>query len=821
MMRSIRKISGRFLAGVTLLPIAMLGANPAMAQDDRASGDSASQADSGQVITVTARFREEKAQDIGASIKALSGDELGELGINQVSDLSRITPSLNLQDRGPNRNEISIRGVGRSLFQQDLSVNNPNVGLYVDDVPVNIPYGAQLDMRPFDLQRAEVLRGPQGTLFGEGAQAGAIRFFTKDPNLSEIEGSLELEGNTYTSGSSGGGARLAVSVPIVTDKLALRVVGNHTSRGGYVDNIRDGDKDVNSWNANNLRAVLVAEPTDNFRARFVYMHESFEQDAFGMVTNVDDLDLDFFTSKDTKIRDKYDIASANLSYDFGPIKAVSITSYQERTRTRNIIEPVFTAQIDIINLFGYKYYGILPEDAPDFSDRRQIDTMRFKQFSQELRLISDLEGPLNFVAGGFYRHYDSSLTGDFSSSVLPLLAPINAAAAGIMFTPPANPSTTASEYAQQIGLQDILGGGNLFSRSTNSAEQVSVFAEIAYEVSDRLKLIGGLRYHHEKLTGTSMDSITDIFNGTPVAIPFGASTTVSTFLPKASVEYRLSDDVLLYGTYSAGVRNGNINSAGELGAVAELEGEDAALALAAYSPERTDAFEIGIKGSAIDGRLDFAVAGFYNLISDVQTFGLVTVPGGFTVGLTVNAADARTVGFESEFSFDLSNTISIYGGANYVSSEYRKVRDTPGVSLSLYNGKPLPFIPDWGAVFGVNVKVPVSDNWEITGNANYSYTGQYSTFADGEVGSPFNPVIGKFGLFNAGIGIRNDQMSLNLRVDNVFDKREKISVSPITALFGSFGVFSYLQDQLDAGLNFDDWQSTPPRSLTATLAFDF
>ena len=121
-------------------------------------------------IVVTARFREQSVQDIPASMVAFSGEQMAEQGIQDVRDLAKLTPSLNVQDRGPGRNELSIRGIGRSVFQQDIAVSPANIGLYLDDVPINVLQGNQLDIRSFDLNRVEVLRGPQGTLFGEGAQ---------------------------------------------------------------------------------------------------------------------------------------------------------------------------------------------------------------------------------------------------------------------------------------------------------------------------------------------------------------------------------------------------------------------------------------------------------------------------------------------------------------------------------------------------------------------------------------------------------------------------------------------------------------------------
>ena len=126
-------------------------------------------------ILVTARYREQGVQDVGVSVKAFDQDDINRLGISDLSGLTRLTPSLNIQERGPNQNEMNIRGVTNFLVTQDLVPSSRPVGIYIDDTPVNTLGGAQFDMRYFDLQRIEILRGPQGTLFGEGASAGAVR----------------------------------------------------------------------------------------------------------------------------------------------------------------------------------------------------------------------------------------------------------------------------------------------------------------------------------------------------------------------------------------------------------------------------------------------------------------------------------------------------------------------------------------------------------------------------------------------------------------------------------------------------------------------
>ncbi len=148
-------------SGIAAVAILATCPTAVVAQQDEESNQDSGENILFEEIVVTARFRAESAQDIGAAISALSGSQLAEQGINSARDLASAVPSLSLQDRGPGRNEISIRGIGRTVFQQDLTASAANIGVYIDDVPVNVLQGAQIDIRSFDLDRVEVLRGPR------------------------------------------------------------------------------------------------------------------------------------------------------------------------------------------------------------------------------------------------------------------------------------------------------------------------------------------------------------------------------------------------------------------------------------------------------------------------------------------------------------------------------------------------------------------------------------------------------------------------------------------------------------------------------------
>lgn len=752
-------------------------------------------------VVVTARFREEALQDVGASIAALSDRQLRDRGIDTVADLAALTPSLNLQDRGPNRNEISIRGIGRSLFQQDLSLSMANIGLYFDDVPLNLPVGVQLDVPSFDLNRVEVLRGPQGTLFGEGAQGGALRYFSKDPDLARFGGAAEVSGNSTTDGDTGFGGRVALNLPLSEDKLGLRLVANRTDLGGYIDAPADARKDTNGFHATNVRGVLLWQPNEAFRARVVAAYQDAHQDTLNYVSDPESASFAVFSTADNFIDDTYQLFSANLRYDFGPVAVESITSYFKRDRQRRIFEPVFTGQMGLLGA---------ALGAPTVMDVDNLDRTAYDQWSQEFRFVSNLDGPFNFVAGAFFRNFDLRLDSDTESQKYVELAPTYAFLLG---QPPlANPSPRASVLADQLGLTTMFnapGAGYVL----NKGRQLSGFFELTYNFNDKLRAIAGLRRHHETIDATSIAGAADFLTFVPPT-DFQDSTTADKWLPKAALEFRPMDHMLIYGSYTAGVRNGNLNASSSVAAVASGDPTHAE-EIQVFGPETVKAFELGIKGSAPDQRLTYALAAFHNRIEDVQAYGTAVIMNQ-VAGVVENIGDGHSAGFEGELSWQATDQLGLFAGGNYIEAEIDSIKTGLVSVITTVPGQRIPFIPKYTFSAGLNARTPVgAAGWEVFGTATYQYIGDYTTFSQGVEGSGQNPILGKYGTANLAIGVRNQRWSVELRASNLFDEREIMSVSPIQDLFLLYGL------QLPAGANIDDWQMTRPRTLTLTLRADF
>ena len=377
-------------------------------------------------IVVTARFREESVQDIGASIASMTSEDFERKGINSISELSSLVPSLNIQERGPNRNEISIRGIGRSLFQQDLTPAPPNIGVYFDDVPVNVVVGSQLDIRSLDLHRVEVVRGPQGTLYGEGAQGGAIRYFSNDPDFSDFSDfglDLSVNANSVTDGSTEYGGTVTVNVPFADQAAALRLSMGRYAQDGWVDNSFDGGSNNNDYEATVFRGVLLFEPNDNWRVRLSGHFEDFEQGSFISVNPQDPDSREFCCAgtSDNFVEEDSTILSAKVSYEFEKFTVESITSYYERNRERRVFDHFFTNN-ELVTTFFLDFFGAsaavfggpFPINDPAV---HSLNDFGWEQFSQEFRIVSNFEGRINFVAGAFYRDFEFDQTATTESDL--------------------------------------------------------------------------------------------------------------------------------------------------------------------------------------------------------------------------------------------------------------------------------------------------------------------------------------------------------------------------------------------------------------------
>lgn len=753
-------------------------------------------------VVVTARFRQESAQNVGESIQAFDGQQIQDLGIQSVESLAALTPGLDIQDRGPNRNEISIDGVGRSVFQQDRTLSMANVGLYLDDVPIDIPVGAQLDVAPFDLERIEVLRGPQGVLFGAGAEAGAVRYITQSPSLSRFDGTAEAALTSTEGGDLGYATRAAVGIPLIKDSLAVRLVATQTQDQGYIANLADGDQHSNGYRTTTARAVVLWQPDKAFRARLLVDYQYAHQNALGYVSDAATASLAAFSTAGNYVDDAARIVSGDLRYNFGLLSVESISSYFSRYRDRNVFEPVYTGE-----------FGLIGEalGAPSIFQVNTLDQTRYSQVSQEFRVLSDPTRTLSFAAGAFYRTFDLTENIDYESQDFVAFAPLYAAALGV--AAPADPSLFASELSNQLGINaqydspatDIL---------SNTGRQLSGFFEGTWRIRDNLRLIAGVRRHHESIEATSLGGGQDFFVTLAPPRNFVASTSADAWLPKYSIEYNPAANILFYATYTEGVRDGNLNAAGKVALIAQ-ENPVHADQLETFGPEYEKAAEVGVKGSALNHRILWEVSPYYNWINSVQGYGTASFDGA-TVGVIENIGDGHSDGIEAQIRARAAPGLTVFLGGTRINSRIDSIFPNLVSPVTTTPGQRLPFVPNFTVSGGAQFEhaLPASD-WTAFVNGTETYTGNYTTYIEAPDGSAENPILGNYAITNFKLGVRDERWSVDLGVANAFNRRVVVSLSPVQALFTSYGL------KVPPGGNLDDWQMWRPRTLTLTFRVNF
>lgn len=752
---------------------AMAVCAPALAMQE-VSGEDAPVATSQvrEVITVTSRFREESIQNIGASVTGLSEADIQQRGIYDIEDLARTVAGLDNVKTRPNSNNIAIRGVRTAGSGYETS---SVFSVFVDDVSVT-GSGSIRDFSAVDLNRIEVIRGPQPTLFGEGAVGGVIRYFTNDPDLDGpvFEGQASGRYETITDGGFAHSIDNAVSAVLVPGRLGLRVSGFHRQDDGFIDNPSEGE-DVNDFESYGGRAVLLARLSDNLEFRlsaFITRDEMGESTQVDPGSDPEDLTYSASPRSGTYV-DDFDLYSARISYDAGQVNITSITGYYDH-RTSSAL---FSAG----NSFGL---------APFFPT---VDTTsfvtgssEFTQWSQEFRFVSDLEGPFNYTAGLYYRDRDSS-SGQF----------LTCAGCAAVTTP-------SSE--------------NLASRlSTTRAEQYSAFAELTYALSERLRLIGGVRYVNDTITTSLLlDNTANLvpqFDGSGNLIPWTETNPigfVSTldvlrgagvgtdfvfeleeFLPRLGVEFDLSDEVLLYANYARGVRNGGIGNA--LAALGASGGnQDVFLANLSFDADEVVSVDAGVKASWFGGTLVTNLGVFHTTYSDTQI--QVNTPA----NNTVNGPEQTIMGLELETTLQVSDELSTYFNASLIEAEFQEgalITSAPGGSygpFDLREGNSPANIPGVTLSMGYSYSRPIgTGEWSFNSTGSFQYIGERFSNVQNFPSAELNSLE----YLNLRVGFSNDVWSVDLYGANLLNDVEAVSI-------GSNPLQQFInpQGQLDAPL---------------------
>jgi iron complex outermembrane receptor protein len=548
---AVRKIliSGQLLicAGASLL------AAPALAAQQSSTDPVAL-----EEVLVTAQKRTERLQDVPVPVTALSADTLAVRNQTRMQDYFADVPGLNLSSAGNGQKSLSIRG----LTAGSAAGGSPTVGVTIDDVPRGFStapaFSSSLyeDLDPSDLERVEVLRGPQGTLYGAASIGGLIKFVTTDPSTAGFAGRMQTQ-VTSVDGELGYGLRGAVNIP-VSDTFALRASGFTRRDGGYVENVTTGKSDVNQADVNGGRVSALWNPSESLSLKLSAMLQDTQADG----SNEVDLNLGGLRHARMPGSEGYDqkttLYSAVLNAEFAGISLISVSGYGNYE---------FAHAGD-----NTAFYGGFAQDLFGVGGASLVDTIDSEKFSQEFRLTSPTGRKVEWLLGAFYTHEKTAA----HQSLL------------------ANNPTTGAVVGSQV---EIDFPTSFFERA--------VFGDITVHLSDRFNVQLGARFSENR---QRYDEIDDgpLFGGVFITPTRRTKARANTFL--FTPQFKVSEDLMVYARFASGYRAGgpNANVPGNPGFPIN------------YEPDKDYSYDVGIKGQFLDNRLTFDAAAYHIDWKNVQ-----------------------------------------------------------------------------------------------------------------------------------------------------------------------------------------------------------
>jgi iron complex outermembrane recepter protein len=793
---------------IALLAVAVAHASPAFAQVEQPATDAASEAETndGEEIVVTATRRDTTSQNTPLTISALSADTLANRGIRSVDDIAFAVPGLSFVSDNDGTESLSVRGIV-------ALGSTATTSLYLDETPISQLRGGtgKFSPRYFDIERVEVLRGPQGTLYGASSMGGAVRIITKKPNLSRFEGAIRVEGSTTKLGKENGVIDGAINVPIISDRLALRITGFYEKNSGWVKNFRpsfsanptdyvdlgaDGipNNDITdpaapgydplnrnddiagvayaglaSNNGTRVggeviyggRAALRAEPSDAIALTASYAWQKRENTGSNSADRSISLGLSGTDFRQARSFSEFrtlrsQLANFTAEADLGFAKLTSSTSY-EWNKERVSIDANALLLGNVVNASG----GI-PQDATGRIGVGITSSIQPKNaLTQEVRIVSSGDSPLNWIIGGFYNKTKVRQVQNLPTFGL---------SAALVGTP-----------LEGAAPNDSFGASDLFE----PRREISVFGELGYKFSDALSATVGIRRYDVK-SGSSL-SITGLASGGAAPLPLRFVSDKG-FTYKALLNYKPADDILFFAGYTTGYRPGGVNPPRLLATDTFPFG---------FTSDKLAQYEFGWKTRFLDRKLTFNGALFYIDWKDIPTEAVA--PSG--ISFTFNGPKARTYGGELELIARPTKGMDFTLGATVLNAKYNA--DFP--AQGILKGVSLPNVPEYTVNAAFNYEWGIGGDNMARINANVAHVSSRQQIAN-------DPTSKLPGLITAGLsaGVSFGQFDLSIFARNIFDERAVIGNSPqgLEIVGGKASTVSYVSYM-------------QPRTIGASLQFAF
>jgi iron complex outermembrane receptor protein len=739
-----------------------------------------------QSIVVTATLREQELADVPFSIAAPTARELRERGVENIEQIAVNVAGFSVQNLGPGQSQVAIRGASAGQIARDQPGVKEQVGAYLDDSPISLSlFTPDLDL--FDVARVEVLRGPQGTLFGAGSLSGTVRYITNQPQLGERSTFGEVGGSWVGGGNGGADVKIGTNVPL-GDRAAARMVVFYNRLPGYMDAVQPDlgvRKNLNTGQRTGVRAAFLLQPNEQFSVvpRLVYQNVRTEGwnriDAFNILANpytttrpaVTLGEREQFTQIPEPFTDRFAMGDLKLSYDAGGVNLTSVTAYTDRD-----ILVVRDAGALTSSITGGSIG--LPEDVYTLNAPLD-DATRSKVFTQEVRL-SGVAGPARWLVGGFF----SKNTRKYGQSLI--VSGFEAATGGEI--------PTEGLRAQRDEL--------FYSDLDYDLTQSAIFGEATINATSRLELTGGIRYYNfDEDREQIFDGIFANDNTGTSLVSTPGSTKADGFAPRAIANLRVSDALSFNAQVSRGFRLGGINDPLNEPLCTDQDlitfgGRDS------WKDETAWNYEVGAKSRLMNGRASFNVSAFYMDIRDLQ---MTVTAGSCSSRLIFNTPKAVSSGVELEFSLAPTPNFDLSFSGTFNNAELRSTLTTTdeqgntSVLAGIEDGNRLPSVPKTQASAAATYRYPfatgtqgyVTGTWSYVGNRYTQIDDQaagfgvvdLTTFGDNTIGGPltqgtfrFDPLLPSYNLFNLRVGLTRVGWDLALFVNNLTDERALLAL---------------------------------------------
>ena len=678
-----------------------------------------------EVIVTSNRSGEESIQHVAIAVSAVNPTQMDRAGTSGFLDLTKFTPSLVITQGAPGFNKFDMRGLSTGAYRTSDTSDRSLVAVYLDDTPISVQ-GQTPDLKVYDLERVEVLRGPQGTLYGAGSMAGTIRFITAKPSTKSAFGSFEVTGSGTEHGAGNYSVRGVYNMPIIADTLAVRATVYHADDSGFIDNIGALNKNnVNRDVTTQARIAVRWTPSDKLTVDASYTYENSH--AHGLDQGLSGL-APYTTSTNGKegTRDDFHLYNVNVDYDLGFANLVSSTSYTWR-------RIAFEASPEPQIAYFFQNYTGLPLSTTTYplfnappSYNQQITNSipnedyrisnKIHDYMQEIRLVSKDGGPIKWTVGAFYEHQSRALYQDIPVPGFDTLSYMN------YFFGPFN--TPNGLYNSQT-VDGAFSPNDIFSGLQNETEhQIALFTDDTWHVTDKLDLTAGVRYFNFKEKYFLFEGgVYGVIDHVPLTQH--SSLSSNGFNPRFNASYHVNDDIMVYGEVAKGFRYGGANQPVPLGTTGvagqctqNLASYGYTSAPPTFGPDHLWSYSIGEKARLAGGRVIFNANAYYIDWQDVQTRLLLNCSYFFTD----NKGKITSKGVELESTVRVTPEITLSGNLSY--NDSRANGNIPTVGA--FDGNNAPYFPKW--IFGITgyYDRPLA-NGTLHLQASYQYRGEEQT----------------------------------------------------------------------------------------------